>query len=86
MEFEYLDVYCEDGATVEDFVYYTVPVVRLAGAVNAEKTKVGVRSGGSGSHTVVIQLSKQRSIFWKQPGLDTNNRPVRLHWLKQSVK
>ena len=59
LEFEYLDVYREDGATVEDFVYYTVPVVRLAGAVNAEKTNVGVRSGGSGSHTVVIYSSKQ---------------------------
>ena len=85
LDLEYLDVFREDSG-VEELVYYTVPTVKLAGAVNAELTKVGVRSGGGGSHTVVIQLSKQRSFFWKHPALDASNKPVKLHWLKLAVR
>ena len=83
LSFEYLDVYREDGAATDEFVYYTVPPFRLTGSVNPELTRVWA----SGQATVAVQLSKQRSIGWRQPAVDPeSNKPVKLHWLKLADK
>ena len=36
--------------------------------------------------TLVVTLSKQRSIGWKQPAADAHGKPLKMHWMRKSVK
>merc|ERR1711974_135254 len=80
---EYMDFFRKQHrADEEEFVFYSIPQFKLFGAVNPEKTEVRCNTGS----TLVVTLSKQRSIGWKQPAADAHGRPLKMHWMRKSVK